>query len=121
MLGLLVNWLLDALVIFLVASLVPGVAIAGYGSALVASLVLALVSVVIGWLLLMIASILTLPAILLTFGLFFFVVRFAVNTMLLWMTSQAVSGFSINGLTPLLLASFLISFGQQIVGLVRGN
>ena len=119
MIGLLVNWLLDALVVFCVASVVPGVKLKSYGTALVVSAVFALVTVLLGWLLTLLASILTLPAILLTFGLFFFVVRFAVNCFLLWMTAQMVDGFSVSGLVPLMLSAALISLGQSVVAAFR--
>lgn len=119
MVGLLINWLLDALVIFAVAKLVPGVSVKDYSTALVASAVLAFFSVFLGWALTLLTSIVTFPAILLTFGLFYFVVRFFVNVVLLSLTASMVSGFTINGLMATMTASLLISFGQQIVSALR--
>ena len=67
----------------------PGVAVASFGAALVAALVLGLVNAVIRPILIR----LTLPATILTLGLFIFVI----NALLFWMVSHLVEGFDVGG------------------------
>ena len=59
-------------------------------------------------------TVLSLPAIILTLGLFYFVVRFAVNMFLLWMTAAVVPGFAIKGTGTLMWASLLVSLFSTI-------
>ena len=63
---LLVNWLLSALSLVIVAAIVPGIEIAGFGTAMIAVIVIGLVNVMLGSLL----RFVTFPLMLLTFGLF---------------------------------------------------
>ena len=71
MLHLLVSWLLSALALWLVAQIIPGIEVAGFGTALLATVVIALVNGTIGFVL----KILTFPLTLLTLGLFLLVVN----------------------------------------------
>ncbi len=113
MLSFLLGWLLQALVILLVAKLLPGVRIGGLGSALVVAMILAILNVLLAPILTFIGTVLTLPAVILTLGLFYFVVRFLVNVFLLRVTTILVPSFSIKDTSTLMLASLLISlFGM---------
>jgi putative membrane protein len=99
---LLIHWIVDALIILLVAKILPGVRLRSFGTALAVVLVLGILNVLLGWWLTAIGAALTL---FLLAGL----VRFLVNTFLLWLTDKLLAGFSIDGAGTLLLASFLIS------------
>jgi putative membrane protein len=72
-----------------VAYLLPGVSVAGFGTALIAALVLGLVNTVIRPLLIL----LTLPATILTLGLFIFVI----NGLLFWFVGSFIQGFVVAG------------------------
>ena len=72
-----------------VAYLVPGVTVASFGAALVAALVLGLVNAVIRPILIL----LTLPATILTLGLFIFVI----NGLLFWLVGSFIQGFVVAG------------------------
>jgi putative membrane protein len=72
-----------------VAYLVPGVSVASFTSALVAALVLGLVNAVIRPILIL----LTLPATIITLGLFIFVI----NGLLFWFVGSFIQGFVVAG------------------------
>ena len=86
---LLFVWLINAVALAAVAWLIPGIAVAGAGTALVAALVLGLINAVIKPILIL----LTLPATLLTLGLFIFVI----NGLLFWAVGSFVPGFMVSG------------------------
>src|SRR5262249_26320320 len=86
-----------------------------FGTALVVALVLGILNLILGKPLELIGGIVTLPAILLTFGLFFLVVRFAVNTFLLWLTDKLIDGFEIQSTASLLMASLAISVLHHVL------
>ena len=86
---LLLVWLINAAALMAVAYLVPGIAVASFIAALVAALVLGLVNAVIRPILIL----LTLPATLLTLGLFIFVI----NGLLFWFVGSFVAGFVVSG------------------------
>src|SRR3989304_7407848 len=71
MMILLVNWFLSALSLIIVAHVVPGFEIKGFGTALIAAIVIGLVNATIG----LILKIVTFPVTILTFGLFLFVIN----------------------------------------------
>lgn len=90
--GLLVTWLLSAVALFVAARIVPGVSMASFQVALVAAAVLGLVNALVRPL----VTLLTLPATLLTLGLFLFVV----NGAMVGLAAYLVDGFTVNGLLP---------------------
>ena len=89
MLRLLVVWLIHTLALLGVAYLLPGVSVSSFGTALVAALVLGLVNAVIRPILIL----LTLPATILTLGLFIFVI----NGLLFWAVGSFIQGFVVAG------------------------
>ena len=89
MLKILLVWLVNALALMAVAYLMPGIQVAGFVTALVAALVLGLINAVIRPVLVL----LTLPATLLTLGLFIFVI----NGLLFWLVGSFVDGFTVSG------------------------
>lgn len=82
---LILVWLVNTAALAAVAWLMPSIQIANVPAALVAALVLGLVNTVIRPILIL----LTLPATVLTLGLFIFVI----NALLFWMVSHFVQGF----------------------------
>ncbi|MGO4884986.1 MAG: phage holin family protein [Bryobacteraceae bacterium] len=98
---ILVNWLLSALALWLVTLIVPGIRVRGYGTALMATAVLAVVNILIGWPL----RLITFPLTILTLGLF----RLVVNAFLLKLASLFVPGFTIDGFLPAFLGSIVLT------------
>jgi len=97
----LLHWLLSALSLMIVANVVPGFRLDGFGAALLAAVAIGLVNATIG----IVLHLLTLPLTILTFGLFYFVV----NALLLWMASGLVPGFNVAGFGPALLGSVVLT------------
>ena len=93
--------LLLSLAVFIVANIMPSIKIKNYWTALAVAVVYSLVNFFIGWLLKFFA----LPFIVLTLGLFTFVV----NAVLLWITDKLLDDFEIEGFFSTLIAAFLIT------------
>jgi putative membrane protein len=101
MLQLLLNWILSALVLLVVAHLVPGFRIAGIGSALIAVIIVGLINATLGLLL----KIITFPLTIVTFGLFLVVV----NAIVLKVAALLMPGFSIRGFFPAFVAAIFLA------------
>ena len=110
----LVHLLISALIILAVSKFVPGVKLRSFGTAIVVALVLGILGVVVGWGLTLLFSIIAAPAILLTFGLAYLLIRLVVNMILLWLTDKLISGFEIEGFGSLALAALVISVLQHV-------
>ena len=98
---LLAVWVINALALLLVAYLLKGIHVNGFGSALIAALVLGLVNTLIRPILV----ILTLPVTLLTLGLFIFII----NALLFMFVGNVLSGFQVASFGSALLGSVLYS------------
>ncbi len=101
------NIILFSIAVFLVASLLPGIRLKNFGTAVIVALVYSIVNFLIGWLLVLIS----LPFIIITLGLFMFVI----NAVMLWITDQFMEDFEIDGIGTTLLAAFLISVTDSIL------
>ena len=110
--GLLFRLVITALGLWAAATVVPGMAIAGIGSLIVAALLLGLVNAIIRPVIL----ILTLPLTLLTLGLFIFVVNGISLALVAWL----MPGFTLSGLWAAILGSIVVGltswFASAFVG-----
>ena len=107
MIKLLVHWILSALCLLLVANFVPGFIVSGFGTALIAALVIGLVNGTIGMLL----KIITFPLTLVTFGLFWLLI----NALMLKFAAIFVPGFVVQGLWPAFWGGLILSILNMIV------
>ncbi len=98
---LILNWLLSALLLLLIANFLPGFRITGAGMALIAVIVIGLVNATLGLLLRIVAF----PLTLVTFGLFVLVI----NAIVLKIAAALMPGFSIRGFFPAFVAAILLS------------
>lgn len=98
---LLINWMLSALALWLLPHIIAGIQVRSYGTALIATVVIAIVNTLVGWPL----HLLTLPFTILTLGLFWLVV----NAFLLKLASAFVPGFSVNGFLPAFFGSVVFT------------
>jgi putative membrane protein len=87
MLRMLLHWLLNAVLLMVVAHLVQGFVITSWVSAMIAVIVIGLLNATFGLLL----KIITLPLGILTFGIFFLVI----NAVMLKFASHLVPGFQV--------------------------
>jgi putative membrane protein len=106
----LLRLLLNGVAVFLAAQLIPGIGIASPGAALVAGIVLGLVNAVIRPVLIL----LTLPATVLTLGLFIFVV----NAICLALAAWFVTGFTISGFWAALFGALVISVISWLLSVI---
>ena len=98
---LLLNWVLSAVAVWLVAQIVPGVHVNGAMAALIAALAIGFINATIGFVLKMI----TLPLTLLTLGLFWLVI----NAVMLKLASAVVPGFEVHGFLAAFLGAIVLS------------
>ena len=98
---LLLNWVLSALAVWIMAQLVPGISVHGASGALIAALAIGLINATIGLLL----KILTFPLTLLTLGLFWFVI----NALMLELASAVVPGFQVRGFIAAFVGAIVLS------------
>ena len=99
--GFLIRALVNALAIYLIAQIAPGVEVSSILTALGAGLVLGLVNAIVRPILVL----LTLPVTLVTLGLFLFVL----NGLCLWLTAQLVRGFEVHGFWAAVFGALLVS------------
>jgi putative membrane protein len=104
---LILKILLTALAVIVIASFLPGVTINGYTSAIVVAIVLGLLRVTVKPLLV----ILTLPATILSLGLFLFVI----NAVVVLIADKLIDGFAVSGFWVALGFSLLLSLFQSIL------
>ncbi|WP_299063397.1 phage holin family protein [uncultured Polaribacter sp.] len=106
--------LLTALAVIVLANILPGVEVSGYVSAIIVAVVIALLNMVVRPLLIFF----TLPATLVTFGLFIFVI----NAIIILLADKLVSGFAVSGFFSALLFSILLSiFRSALFSLLKDN
>jgi putative membrane protein len=98
---LLINWLLSAASLLIVAHIVPGFSVSGFLAALVAALVVGLVNSTLGLFL----KIVTFPITVLTLGIFWFVI----NALMLELASWIVPGFDVHGFLAAFLGAVVLS------------
>jgi putative membrane protein len=104
---LLVNWLLSAVSLAIVAAIVPGIEIAGFGTALIAALVIGLVNATLGFFL----KIVTFPLTLLTLGVFLIVI----NALMLKVAAALMTGFRVQGFLPAIVGAILLSLVHMLL------
>ena len=99
---MLINLLILSVAVFLVANFLPGIQVKHFGTAVIVAIVYSLVNFFFRWLLI----VLSLPFIIITFGLF----KLVINAVLLWITDKIIEDFEIENVTTTIVASLLITF-----------
>jgi putative membrane protein len=107
MLLLLVQWLLSAISVVIVAHIVPGFEVRSFGSALLAAIVIGLVNATIG----LVLKVLTLPLTILTFGLFLLVI----NALMIQLASAMLSGFVVTGFWPAFFGAIVLAIVNAVL------
>jgi len=101
------DWIISALSLLIVARVIPGFQVEGFGTALLAALVLGLVNATLGTVLLFLA----LPLTILTFGLFHFVVM----AFLIWLATGIVPGFHVSGFFPAFFGAIVLALVSMLL------
>lgn len=104
---MLLNWVLSAVAVWIVAQVVPGVHVSGAVAALIAALAIGFINATLGLLL----KIVTFPLTLLTLGLFWFVI----NALMLELASALVPGFHVRGFGAAFIGAIVLSLVNLVL------
>ncbi|MDG2194694.1 MAG: phage holin family protein [Polaribacter sp.] len=108
----LLKLLLTAVAVVVLATILPGIQVASYTAAIWVAFVIALLNMFVRPLLVLF----TLPATILSLGLFLFVI----NAIIILLAGNLVSGFAVSGFFTALLFSVLLSvFRSVLFGLIK--
>tara|TARA_B110000090_G_scaffold110253_1_gene123429 strand:- start:767 stop:1123 length:357 start_codon:yes stop_codon:yes gene_type:complete len=99
--------LLTAVAVIVLATILPGIIVDGYVSAIIVAIVIAVLNMVVRPVLIFF----TLPATLVTFGLFIFVI----NAIIILIADKLVDGFGVSGFFAALLFSILLSIFRSVL------
>jgi putative membrane protein len=106
------HWLLSGVALLIVAQILPGIQVDGLGAALIAALVIGLVSATVG----LILKIVLLPFIILTLGILYFLI----NGLMLKLASELVPGFRVIGCLPAVFGSILLTVVDYLLNRLIG-
>jgi putative membrane protein len=98
---LLIRLIINAIVLYLIALYVPGFHISGFTAAIIAAIIFGLVNAVIRPIVLL----LSLPATILTLGLFVIII----NALMFWLTVWITPGFRVDGFVPALIGGIIMT------------
>ncbi len=104
---MILNMLILSVVVFLVAEFLPGIRVKNFGTAVIVAIVYSVINFFTGWLLVL----LTLPFIVLTFGLF----KLVINAFMLWLTDKMMEDFEIKDFLTTFVAAALITLVDSVV------
>jgi putative membrane protein len=102
-----INILILSVAVFIVAHFIPGIRIKNYMTAVIVAVVYSLINFFIGWFLLFIS----LPLLLVTFGLF----KLIINAFLLWITDKLISDFEIKDFFTTVVAALCITLVDSFI------
>lgn len=106
--NILLQWLLDAAVIYGLAALLPSITIKNFGTALLVAALLAVLNFFIGW-------IIRFPLNLVSFFLLSGIVRLVVAAILLKLIDNFMSDFEVKGFWPALLIALAITLVGSLI------
>lgn len=107
---LILSLLLKSLAVFIVAKMLPGIHIKNFGTAVLVAVIYSVINFLIGRILFFFAF----PVILITFGLFTFII----DSFLLWITDRIIDDFKIDNFVTTILAAFLITMSDRLLNWV---
>jgi putative membrane protein len=109
--GAMLHWILSlvisAVILLIISRMVSGFELDSFGSAVIAALIIGVVNAIVRPLL----AFLTLPLIIVTLGLFLFVL----NALMLKLASALVPGFRIRGFMPAIWGALLLAIANLVI------
>ena len=111
--NLLFKIIITAVLVLLISNFMPGIEVAGIGTALIVAVVLGLLNVFIKPILVL----LTLPVTILTLGLFLLVI----NALIILLCTNIVGGFHVDSFLTALFFSIVLSILQSIMYKLMGK
>ncbi len=103
----LANILILSVAVFLVANVIPGIRIKNYVTAVIVAVVYSVINFLFGWLLIL----LSLPFMIITFGLF----KLVINAVLLWATDKLIEDFRIKDFFTTFIAALCITLIDSLI------
>lgn len=110
MIRFIIRLLINAVALIVMAAYIPGLSVSGYTSAVLFAVVFGLVNAIIG----PIVKVFALPVMILTLGLFTFVI----NAVLFWVSSFFVSGVVVANWQAALAGAFVLTIISWITSLL---
>ena len=107
LLHIIVSWFVSALALWIVARIIPGIELRGFGEALIATVIIAVVNAIVG----PVVKFLAFPITLITLGLFLLVI----NAFLLKLASLFTPGFKVRGFLSAILGSVVLTILTAIL------
>jgi len=99
------SWLILSVSIFLIAQLFPTIHVKNFGTAILVAVVYSVINFLLGWFFML----LSLPFIIITLGLTYWLFKFLINAIMLWITDKILDDFEIEGFGWTLVAALCIS------------
>jgi len=110
---IIIEILLMGLALLIGAHIVPGVHVAGYGTAIIAALLIALANATIGFIL----RILTFPINFLTLGL----MSFIITVLMILLVAHNMSGFVVSGFIAAAILAIVVALIKALFGAIAGE
>ncbi len=107
MFRLLLNWVLSAVLLLVVARVVPGFHVESFGAALIAAIIIGFINSTLGFVL----KVITFPLTLVSFGIFLLII----NALMLMLASKLTPGFVVSGFMPAFWGGLLLSLLHVVV------
>jgi putative membrane protein len=109
-----INLLISAVVVFIIAYIMPSVTIKNFGTAIIVAILIGLLNATVGFLI-------RLPMNLLTLGLLSFVVRLVVTAIVIKIVDKFVRGFEVKGFMPALVMAIAMALAGTLIDRVFAN
>jgi putative membrane protein len=110
MMDLILHWFISTASLMIVAFLFPGIEVRGFGTALIAPIVIGFINATLG----LVFKLLTLPLTIFTLGLFWLVI----NALMLQLAAALVPGFFIAGFWSAFFGAIVLSIVSTILSLL---
>lgn len=110
MIGILISFICNAIALYIVASVVPGISVSNTMTLIIAAIVIGLINAFIKPVL----KIISLPITIITLGLFAIII----NALCLGLAAFLVPGFHIDGIIAAIIGAIVLSIVSMILGMV---
>lgn len=107
-----IHWLLKAVSILIVALILPGIQVSGFGAAFIAAAVIGIASATLG----LVLKVILFPFAILTLGL----VYVLVNGLMLKVAAEFVPGFRVNGCSTAVIGAVLLGLVDYVLRTIFG-
>lgn len=103
-----INLLVSAAVIFIIAYVMPQVTIKNFGTAIIVAILIGLLNATVGFLI-------RLPMNILTLGLLSFVVRLVVTAIVIKLVDKIIGGFEVKGFLPAIVMAVAMALAGTLI------